>query len=147
MVKTTPPIPIEDALLLLSSALEGRLEEADRPQLEQALLDHPGLRVAAADIALATAAQSTDPSETLPLGLSRAARQAHAHTTWPSWIAPLRLVASITIMISAGLLGWSLGSPVEAGSGLDILEAHFGLESTEAIDRTGEDMLWQEFGT
>ena len=42
-------VPIEEAMLLLATALEGRLEESDRPRLEQALLQHPSLRAAAAD--------------------------------------------------------------------------------------------------
>ena len=31
-------VTVEEAMLLLATALEGRLEESDRPRLEQALL-------------------------------------------------------------------------------------------------------------
>ena len=48
-------VPVEEAMLLLATALEGQLEESDRPRLEQALLEHPSLRAAAADMALAPA--------------------------------------------------------------------------------------------
>ena len=140
-------VPVEEAMLLLATALEGRLEESDRPLLEQALLEHPSLRAAAADMALAPAEHSDDQESPLPIGLTRAAREAHARTSWPSWIAPLRLAASVAIMASAGLLGWSLGAPTTSNNGIDILEAHFGSEPSETIEANSEDMLWQEFGS
>ena len=68
-------VPIEEAMLLLATALEGQLEESDRPRLEQALLEHPSLRAAAADMALSPAEDSHDQNP-LPIGLSRAAREA-----------------------------------------------------------------------
>ncbi len=139
-------VPIEEAMLLLATALEGQLEESDRPRLEQALLEHPSLRAAAADMALSPAENSHDQNP-LPIGLSRAAREALARTSWPSWIAPLRLAASVAIMASAGLLGWSLGAPTTNNNGIDILEAHFGFEPSETIEATSEDMIWQEFGS
>ena len=71
-------VPVEEAMLLLATALEGRLEESDRPRLEQALLEHPSLRAAAADMALAPAEHSDDQESPLPIGLTRAAREAHA---------------------------------------------------------------------
>ena len=40
-------VPVEEAMLLLATALEGQLKESDRPRLEQALLEHPSLRAAA----------------------------------------------------------------------------------------------------
>ena len=69
-------VPVEEAMLLLATALEGRLEESDRPRLEQALLEHPSLRAAAADMALAPAEHSDDQESPLPIGLTRAAREA-----------------------------------------------------------------------
>ena len=140
-------VPVEEAMLLLATALEGRLEECDRPRLEQALLEHPSLRAAAADMGLAPAEHSDAQGSPLPIGLTRAAWEAHARTSWPSWIAPLRLAASVAIMASAGLLGWSLGTPSTSNNGIDILEAHFGSEPPEAIEANSEDMLWKEFGS
>ena len=62
-------VPIEEAMLLLATALEGRLEESDRPRLEQALLQHPSLRAAAADVALSPAERSIAGTFPLPIGL------------------------------------------------------------------------------
>jgi hypothetical protein len=140
-------VPVEEAMLLLATALEGRLEESDRPRLEQALLEHPNLRAAAADMALAPAEPSHDQESPLPIGLTRAAREAHARTSWPAWIAPLRLAASVAIMASAGLLGWSLGAPTTTSNGIDILEAHFGSEPVETMEALTNDVVWEEFGS
>ena len=118
-------VTAEEAMLLLATALEGRLEESDRPRLEQALLEHPSLRAAAADVALSPAVRSVAEAFPQPIGLTRAAREAHARMSWPSWIAPLRLAASVAIMASAGLLGWSMGAATNNNNGIDILEAHF----------------------
>ena len=143
-------VPVEEAMLLLATALEGRLEESDRPRLEQALLEHPSLRAAAADMALAPAEHIDAQPSPLPIGLTRAAREAHARTSWPSWIAPLRLAASVAIMASAGLLGWSMGATntnTNNNNGIDILEAHFGSEPVEAMEAFSNDLLWEEFGS
>ena len=143
-------VPVEEAMLLLATALEGRLEESDRPRLEQALLEHPSLRAAAADMALAPAEHSDAQESPLPIGLTRAAREAHARTSWPSWIAPLRLAASVAIMASAGLLGWSMGATntnTNNNNGIDILEAHFGSEPVETMEAFSNDVLWEEFGS
>ena len=152
MVEHNNAIPnavlVEEAMLLLATALEGRLEESDRPRLEQALLEHPSLRAAAADIALAPAEHIDAQPSPLPIGLTRAAREAHARTSWPSWIAPLRLAASVAIMASAGLLGWSMGATnTTNNNGIDILEAHFGSEPVETMEAFSNDVLWEEFGS
>ena len=139
-------VPVEEAMLLLATALEGQLEESDRPRLGQALLEHPSLRAAAADMALAPAEQSNAQESPLPIGLTRAARKPTL-TSWPSWIAPLRLAASVAIMASAGLLGWSMGAPTNTNNGIDILEAHFGSEPVEAMEAFSNDVLWEEFGS
>ena len=140
-------VSVEEAMLLLATALEGRLEESDRPRLEQALLAHPNLRAAAADMALAPAEHSDAQESPLPIGLMRAAWEARARTSWPSWIAPLRLAASVAIMASAGLLGWSMGAPTTNNNGIDILEAHFGSEPVETMEAFSNDLLWEEFGS
>ena len=140
-------VPVEEAMLLLATALEGRLEESNRTRFEQALLEHPSLRAAAADVALAPAKHSDAQESTLPIGLARAAREAQARTSWPSWIAPLRLAASVAIMASAGLLGWSMGATTANNNGIDILEAHFGSEPVETMEAFSIDVLWQEFGS
>ena len=141
-------VTVEEAMLLLATALEGQLEESDRPRLEQAMLEHPILRAAAADMALAPAEHSDAQESPLPIGLTRAAREAHARTSWPSWIAPLRLAASVAIMASAGLLGWSMGATnTNNNNGIDILEAHFGSEPVETMEAFSNDVLWEEFGS
>ena len=140
-------VSVEEAMLLLATALEGRLEESDRPRLEQALLAHPNLRAAAADMALAPAEHVDAQESPLPIGLMRAAQEARARTSWPSWIAPLRLAASVAIMASAGLLGWSMGAPNNNNNGIDILEAHFGSEPVETMEAFSNDVLWEEFGS
>ena len=140
-------VPAEEAMLLLATALEGRLEESDRPRLEQALLEHPGLRAAAADMALAPAEHVDAQESPLPIGLMRAAREARARTSWPSWIAPLRLAASVAIMVSAGLLGWSMGVTTNNNNGIDILEAHFDSDPVETMEAFSNDVVWEEFGS
>ena len=140
-------VPIEEAMLLLATALEGRLEESDRPRLEQALLQHPSLRAAAADVALSPAERSFAGTFPQPIGLNRAAREAHARTSWPSWIAPVRLAASVAIMASAGLLGWSMGATTSNNNGIDILEAHFGFEPVESSEAFSNDVVWEAFGS
>ena len=140
-------VPVEEAMLLLATALEGRLEESDRPRLEQALLEHPGLRAAAADMALAPAEHVDAQESPLPIGLMRAAREARARTSWPSWIAPLRLAASVAIMVSAGLLGWSMGVTTNNNNGIDILEAHFDSDPAETMEAFSNDVVWEEFGS
>ena len=144
---TPNAVPIEEAMLLLATALEGRLEETDRPRLEQALLEHPSLRAAAADMTLSPAERSNAQAFPQPIGLTRAAREAHARTSWPSWIAPLRLAASVAIMASAGLLGWSMGAATTNNNGIDILEAHFGFEPVEPSEAFSNDVVWEEFGS
>ena len=140
-------VSVEEAMLLLATALEGQLEESDRPRLEQAMLEHPILRAAAADMALAPAEHSDAQESPLPIGLTRAAREARARTSWPSWIAPLRLAASVTIMISAGLLGWSMGVTPNNNNCIDILEAHFDSDPIETTEAFSNDVVWEEFGS
>ena len=140
-------VTVEEAMLLLATALEGQLEESDRPRLEQAMLEHPILRAAAADMALAPAEHSDAQESPLPIGLTRAAREAHARTSWPSWIAPLRLAASVTIMVSAGLLGWSMGVTPNNNNCIDILEAHFDSDPIETTEAFSNDVVWEEFGS
>ena len=141
-------VPDEEAMLLLATALEGRLEESDRPRLEQALLEHPSLRAAAADMALAPPEYSDAQESPLPIGLMRAAREARARTSWPSWIAPLRLAASVAIMVSAGMLGWSMGvTNNNNNNGIDILEAHFDSDPAETMEAFSNDVVWEEFGS
>ena len=140
-------VPVEEAMLLLATALEGRLEESDRPRLEQALLEHPSLRAAAADMTLAPAERVSAQESPLPIGLMRAAWEARARTSWPSWIAPLRLAASVAIMVSAGLLGWSMGVTTNNNNGIDILEAHFDSDPAETMEAFSNDVVWEEFGS
>ena len=140
-------VSVEEAMLLLATALEGRLEESDRPRLEQALLAHPNLRAAAADMALAPAEHVDAQESPLPIGLMRAAQEARARTSWPSWIAPLRLAASVTIMVSAGLLGWSMGVTPNNNNCIDILEAHFDSDPIETTEAFSNDVVWEEFGS
>ena len=133
---------VEEAMLLLATALEGRLQP-DRPRLEQALLEHPSLRAAAADMALAPAEQS-DAQES----------PAHRSDACGSGSPRSHLLAIMDCTAVAGcfgghhgqrLLGWSMGAPTN-NNGIDI-PSPLWLQPVEAIEALSNDVLWEEFGS